>query len=434
MQGKGSFVARTGGLLAIALAITSVFAMGAGFDHGPYTGAPSRDAVAVSWTSSPSAPARVDYEPLPDFERTGEMTLAISVPALEESPLIKTSHVTLANLLPATDYVYRVTLFGENGESQSPVGAFSTAPDPGDPISFIVLADTQQQLEGVNRLALVGDAIAADPLEFDFILHAGDVVESPSTYYWDDWFSSFDDMLLRAPFIPVLGNHERNHRSYYDAFELPPGAGKNDERWWALHWGDVVVVGLDSNVKKATDYTAQQGWATTHLSGPEPHKFVIFHHPVFTSDAFHGSGTFLDKIYHPIFVEAGVDIVFNGHSHHYEHVVRDGVTYLVVGGGGATPRQTKPEHIQGSDVSVEGHFFYVRVSAAAEGIGVETVAVAEQLPGGDCTQSVGDVLLDSFTLGEDEPAEGVDRTLLWIVLAGVVAATMAVILLRTSAD
>ncbi|MFC2077746.1 metallophosphoesterase [Candidatus Bipolaricaulota bacterium] len=362
------------------------------------------------------------------------MTLSISVPVLEENPLVKTSHVTLENLDPATDYVYRVTLVDEDGESHSPVGAFSTAPDPGKPVSFIVLADTQQQLEGLNRLELVGDAIAADPMEFDFILHAGDVVESPSTYYWDDWFSSFGDMLLRAPFIPVLGNHEKNHRSYYDAFELPPGAGKDDERWWALHWGDVVVVGLDSNVKKATDYTEQQEWARTHLSGPEPHKFVIFHHPVFSSDAYHSTGTFLDKIYHPIFVETEVDIVFNGHSHHYEHIVRDGVTYLVVGGGGATPRRTKPEHIQGSDVSVEGHFFYVRAIAEAEGIRVETVSVAEQRADGTCDESAGDVLLDSFRLEGYEEERRADRPLLWIILAGVAAAAVALILLRASAD
>jgi len=402
-------------------------ATAATFEHGPYAGAPSHDSVVVSWTSSPSVPARVEFATRDDFATTGAMTDTMAVAALAEDPLVKTSHAILAALAPASDYVYRVVLVDDNEETASAVGAFSTAPDAGTPVSFVVLADTQQQLEGTNRLALVGDAIAADPFEYDFVLHGGDVVENPSSYYWDDWFASFAAMLRRAPFVPVLGNHEKNHRSYYDAFALPPGAGKNDERWWALHWGDVVIVGLDSNVKKATDFQAQQAWARAHLSGPEPHKFAIFHHPVFSSDAYHGSGTFLDRIFHPIFVETGVNIVFNGHSHHYEHIVRDGVTYLVVGGGGATPRTTKPDHIEGSDVSVEGHFFYVRVETEPSAIHIETVSVAEQRADGTCVETAR--LLDRFELRE--AAAAVARPA-WISIAilAVLATAAAWIILR----
>lgn len=422
--------------LAVLLALLPVAASVTTFIHGPYAGAPSRDSVVISWVSSDPLPSRIEYESRSMYEETGAMSQEVSVPAFEPINRNITTHATLDELEPATDFVYRVILLGDESEAASPVGAFSTAPAAGEPVSFIVLADTQQQLEGINRLALVGDAIAADPFDFDFILHAGDVVESPISTYWDDWFSSFSRMLPRAPFIPVLGNHEKDHRSYYEVFNLPPGAGKNDEGWWALHWGDVVVVGLDSNATKANEFQEQQEWARTHLSGPEPHKFVIFHHPVFSSDAFHGTGYFFDKIYHPIFIELGVDIVFNGHSHHYEHIVRDGVTYLVVGGGGATPRQTTPDHIQGSDVSVEGHHFYVRVLTSPHRIGVEIVSVAEEMPGGKCSET--DRLIDSFSLeGEPEAAEAPETPeermkLPWGVLAAVVVAgaTVITILLR----
>ncbi len=416
--------------VVILVGLIGLAAAASPFVHGPYSGAPSADSVAISWETETPGGGWIEYGLRATFETSGALPEVVVVPVPEEDA-DDTFHVTLVGLEPGTDYVYRVVLEDSEEESSSDVGFFCTAPEPGEPVSFAVLADTQWQSETTNPLELVGDAIAADPTSFDFILHAGDVVESPSSYYWDHWFSSFADMLRRAPFIPVLGNHEKNHRSYYEAFCLPPGAGKNDEQWWALHWGDVVIVGLDTNVKKASDFTAQQDWARTHLSGPEPHKFVIFHHPVFTSDAYHEAGFFLDRIYHPIFVETGVDVVFNGHSHHYEHITRDGVTYLVVGGGGATPRQTRPLHIQGSDVSVEGHFFYTRVETTTERIRVETISVAESLSE-DVLVPTG-VVLDAFALPE-EAAEFVSIGL-WAVLAVAVGAIAAAwLLLRVLGD
>jgi len=386
---------RSATLLIIGLVLAGI-ACSASFVHGPYSGAPSRDAVTISWSCSPPLPGRIEYGPSAEIGSRDEWSHAVSVPAAEADPFHPTTHVRLDGLKPATEYVYRVILADGETEVVSPSGRFTTEPKIGEPVSFAVLADTQWQWEGINRLELVGDAIASDPARFDFVLHAGDVVECPATPYWDHWFSSFDDMLLVAPFVPVLGNHEKNHRSYYEAFTLPPGEGKDDERWWALHWADVVVVGLDTNVRKATEMKEQQQWARTHLSGAEPHKFVIFHHPVFSSDPFHGTGYLFDVIYHPIFVETGVDVVFNGHSHHYEHIQRDGVTYLVVGGGGATPRQTTPEHIEGSDLSVEGHNFYVRVTASSSGIAVDVISVARIAS--ETVVPTGGTLLDSFVL------------------------------------
>jgi len=423
---------RIAGILSLVLvAGLSLAGASAEFVHGPYSGAPSLDSIDIAWTSEPAVPARVEYGLRADYEASVTMAYSLEVPALEDDPLIKTTHALIEGLDPTSDYVYRVVLLDGETETASPIGAFSTAPNPGETVAFAVLADTQQQLEGTNRLALVCGGIATDPTDFDFILHAGDVVENPSTYYWDDWFDSFAEMLPRAPIIPVLGNHEKNHRSYYDTFELPPGGGKNDERWWALHWGDVVVVGLDSNVKKATDYTLQQEFAREQLSGDELHKFVIFHHPVFTSDAFYGSGSFLDEIFHPIFVELNVDIVFNGHSHHYEHIVRDGVTYMVVGGGGATPRRTRPDHIEGSDVSMEGHHFYARVTTSSDGIAVETISVGRE-SGDSCVES--SEVMDTFVLGDAAellaggPGESPSSTE-WILAAALLAGLAAVLLI-----
>ncbi len=385
-------------VLGVALLVFALgLAVAAGpFDRGPYSGAPAADSVVVCWTASPPMAGRVEVAAAAAYAESATFERAIDVPVPSSDRA--GTEVRVTALEPGTAYVYRVSVQSGSETYVSPVGRFCTAPSAGDPVRFAVLADTQQQWEGENRLAAVGDAIAADAdtMPFDFVLHAGDLVESPVGTYWDYWFDSFDSMLLAAPFIPVLGNHEKNSRSYYDAFPHPPGAGQNDERWWALHWGDVVVVGLDTNASRADRIIEQQAYAEKELSGPERHKFVIFHHPVYSSDAYHGSGYGYEKIYHPIFVRTGVDVVLNGHAHNYERIERDGITYLVLGGGGAVPRGLAPTHVDGSIVAVEGRNFYARVTATRKGISVDIVSVAEASETSFVVTS--DALLDSFFL------------------------------------
>jgi predicted phosphodiesterase len=418
-------------LLFILLLSFSCVAVATPWVHGPYTGGASESSVTISWMTEEACPARVECAVLP--RDGGETTFRVvaRIPE-EESVSGETVHVALERLPSHTEHLYRVVLETEAGDVYSPEGHFWTAPPPGQPVTFVVLSDTQWQWEGENRLRAVGQAIAGDECPFEFILHAGDLVESPAAHYWEHWFSSFDEMLLRAPLLPVLGNHERNHGSYFDQFTLPPGGGRREKQWWVFRWGDVVVVGLDTNVRQATQILAQQEWARTQLSGPQQHKFVVFHHPVFSSDAYHGSGYSYDVIYHPVFVEQGVDIVFTGHAHNYERIVRDGVTYLGVGGGGAVPRALAPDRVDGSVVALEGHNFYLRVHAAPSGIDVETVSVARA--DDDTFVRTDGHLLDTFSLSE--PTSSRSTVARWRLLAvlGILGVVLAgVFLLRGSA-
>ena len=368
------------------------------FARGPYSGAPGTDSIVISWVVLPPLPAKLEVSPVDTEAPQAAFPRVIDVAAPAEDADGQVD-VLVDGLAPATAYVYRVIVQSRSEIATSPIGRFETAPAPDETVTFAVLSDTQWQWEGTNRLAVIGDAVAFDAARsggFDFILHAGDLVETPNAAYWEPWFDSFGTMLLAAPFVPVLGNHEKNSVSYYKAFAHPPGAGQGDERWWALHWGDVVVVGLDTSVSRADRILEQQAYARAELCGPERWKFVIFHHPIYSSDAYHGSGYGYELIYHPIFVEAGVDIVFNGHAHNYERIEKDGIVYLVLGGGGAVPRELAPTRVEGSIVAIENHNFYARVTAAKSGISVEIVSVAEATET-TFTPTSGE-LLDSFVL------------------------------------
>ncbi|MFO8033590.1 MAG: metallophosphoesterase [Candidatus Bipolaricaulota bacterium] len=351
------------------------------FVHGPYTGAPEHAALTVSWTAEPPLPARVEYSPWEEYEESGKLIFSESY-SPQQTEDRETAHVTLEGLGPDTRYAYRVVLEDEGAEQVSPVGTFRTVPPPGEEISFAVIADTQCQWEGLNRIRLVGDALAGDEQAFDFILHGGDLVESPTPRYWDHFFLSLSEAFLEAPLLPVLGNHERNSRSYYELFTLPPGGGRMDKRWWALEFGDVMVVGLDTNVSRPGDFTAQAQFVREKLSGEHEHRFAILHHPVYSSDAIYGPGMEgLQNLFHPLFTELGVDIVFSGHAHNYERIERDGVTYLMVGGGGATVRPLADERVPGSVMADDDHLFYVKLTTGPAGIEVDVVAVAEQVNG-----------------------------------------------------
>jgi predicted phosphodiesterase len=305
----------------------------------------------------------------------------------------------VTGLEPAMAYSYRVTVQSGGDIVTSPTGYFRTEPDPGRAVTFAVLSDTQRQVQGIDRLATVAQAIAGDAARsggFDFVLHAGDLVEAPNDVNWDSWFASFEPMLLAAPFVPVLGNHEDNSASYYAAFSHPAGAGQDDERWWTLRWGDVLVVGLDTSATRVDRILEQQAYARAQLAGPGRWKVVVLHHPVFSSDVNYSTSHRFDEIYHPIFVEAGVDLVFSGHIHSYERVERDGVVYLVLGGGGAIPLDLETTRVEGSAAFDDGHSFYARVSATPDEVSIDIVSVAEATettfvltPG---------LLLDSFVL------------------------------------
>jgi 3',5'-cyclic AMP phosphodiesterase CpdA len=61
---------------------------------------------------------------------------------------------------------------------------------------------------------------------------------------------------------------------------------------------------------------------------------VCFHEPPFSVGP-HGDNFEVQRTLHPLFVRYHVPLVFCGHDHLYYHTKRDGVVYVVTGGGGA---------------------------------------------------------------------------------------------------
>jgi hypothetical protein len=148
-----------------------------------------------------------------------------------------------------------------------------------------------------------------------------------------------------------VGNHELSggecgYQGYRDIYHLPDNAPPGDgETYYSFDWGNAHFVALDTNQSYGAG-SAQYDWLIADLqAATRPWQFVFFHHPAYSSGT-HGSTPDVQAHLVPVFETYGVDVVFNGHDHHYERTCPvlggacttpqdGGVVYYVTGGGGA---------------------------------------------------------------------------------------------------
>ncbi|MFN3346338.1 MAG: fibronectin type III domain-containing protein, partial [Candidatus Bipolaricaulaceae bacterium] len=103
-------------------ALWGVLALASPLLYGPWTGAPEPTAITLSWAASPSSSVRIEYAPLSDYLRTGELSLAARYEPVSGTEN-KIVHFRLAELAPSTWYAYRL-VFPDG--AATPVGTFRT--------------------------------------------------------------------------------------------------------------------------------------------------------------------------------------------------------------------------------------------------------------------------------------------------------------------
>ncbi len=208
---------------------------------------------------------------------------------------------------------------------------------PGDSefvFRFAVYGDNQRGIPIHRRIArniLISGAEA--------VLHVGDYVQDgKKAEQWDEQFLRPARLLLRHTlFLGVQGNHDKDSPRYYEIVR-PPGGNS----WFKAARPPVAFFGLDSNRR----LPEQSGWLAGELAGTaEPWRVVFFHEAPYAS-SWPWPGGALKTRHHflPVLEEGGVDLVFAGHIHNYERFHREGIPYLITGGGGDT--LAKPEQLK----------------------------------------------------------------------------------------
>jgi hypothetical protein len=148
--------------------------------------------------------------------------------------------------------------------------------------------------------------------------------------------------------LPTVGNHEtyggvaKGLANYMQAYPQLHG-----NRYYSAILGNVEVLSLDgsSTISPKSDQVAWFTHQLEHVPGEIDFLFILFHYPLvadWQSQVFaripDSAGILIRDILeaHAPHMRARV-VVFNGHIHNYERFERNGVEYVVTGGGGAEP-------------------------------------------------------------------------------------------------
>ncbi len=299
----------------------------------PYLQMVTQSSITVMWETNQTATSRVKFGP--DAE-----TKSIAVG--DNATL---HEVELTGLETESPYFYRVESEDSAGlRIESELLSFQTANHAETPFAFGVLGDTQFNPRVSKKLT---DMLWMQRPNF-FVI-AGDLVDTgPEKWQWtEQFFPGLSPLASRVCLFPVIGNHERNTKYYYDYMSLP-----DPEYYYQFTYGNADFFILDSN-KECGPGSEQWKWLETALKESDAvWKFVSYHHPSYSSDEddygdmWRGRSEYGEQRLRPLsrlYDKYGVDIVWNGHIHSYERswplkndkvTEQDGTIYLVTGGGG----------------------------------------------------------------------------------------------------
>jgi 3',5'-cyclic AMP phosphodiesterase CpdA len=306
---------RPAAILLLVLALPAQ----AGIARGPVLHASAPGTMTVTWDTAEEVVGKLEY--------------GINGMVLDASEMTASRHhmIVLTDLEPGALYQFRVAGEGETNSA----GTFRAGVVEDMPFRFTVAGDTRTQ-SFFHRVVL--DRVMA--VRPDLHMNTGDLVESGEVSdQWDLFFKIERDLLRHVPFLPVIGNHDKDENTFYDSIWCLPGI-RDNPIYFSLRYGNALFLVLDSD-EIGDGSTQQDQWVEQQLrqAAGDPgirHIFPGYHVPPLSSGPHGNSGNahMLGRL-HALFKQAGVQLVFNGHDHTYERSFYDGIHYIVAGGGGA---------------------------------------------------------------------------------------------------
>lgn len=229
---------------------------------------------------------------------------------LANDPIVHRFNVDVTGLMENTVYKYQILTSG----SESEIRSFQTASKTqsfefgwfGDMHNDTILAQLMPRWQNMYPKAA-------------FYLQAGDLVNT-GLYrdHWDQLLNATKTMTDAKPFMSVPGNHDSQEALFPSLYlsylkypnngpdQLPPGLSYHFE------YSNTLFLMLDAVTFQTED---QLKWLEKVLSNStHTFKIAVFH---FAPHTFESTYNDIIKLWEPIFIKYGIDIVFNGHFHYY---------------------------------------------------------------------------------------------------------------------
>ena len=309
--------------------------------------APRLDRPVLSWPGDPATRVAVSWFPgARDLTLVGPDGTTTRHPAEVSGGVAR---VILTGLEPATGYRYSL---GSGGASYR----FRTFDDPraaGRPMRFAVLGDLQPfNAETDRTVSLVLEKVAS--LDPEFAIQVGDVSEvGISAASWKRAIGLLSILGAEAPILAAAGNHDYYYglpsaRTFKTLFPYPY-AGRESLRhdtWYSLGIGPVHLAVLDTEASGAV-FDAQLAWLEADLAAARARGvewvLITMHWPILATATGADRQEWAIALF-PLIARYGVDAVFWGHDHLFEHYeYRYGANGYVLNPG--DPVADRPVHL-----------------------------------------------------------------------------------------
>lgn len=383
----------------------------------PYLQNASPNDIYVRWETDEGTESTVEWGLTTDL---GSQTSGVSFSANGGNEQIHEVH--LEDLQRFTQYYYRVI----TGTAVSETYTFKTPPFASDEESFRVVAMSDMQRDGAfpDKFREVVEDGVMDYLEesvggeitdnLALIMIPGDLVVDGNNFgsWQQTFFQPSEELLSRIPVYPVPGNHENDASYYFSYFRLPEnGTAGFEEHWWHKDYGNVRMIGLDSN----GPYNGQDqlDWLDgvlneTCTADSIDFVFAQLHHPhkseLWTPGETGFSGEVVSRLEQFSSNCGKPSIHFFGHTHGYSRGQSRDHKHLwinVATAGGAIdnwgefPNFDYPEFSKSLD---EYGFVMVEITA-----GEQPELVVKRLTRGDQDQTIDNQVVDSLVLRLTSP-------------------------------
>jgi 3',5'-cyclic AMP phosphodiesterase CpdA len=223
-------------------------------------------------------------------------------------------------------------------------GAQTPLPQEPKSFTFVVFGDNRPDKPNLAQPGVFKTILKAiDEVNPAFAVNTGDCIygsyDLSRVKEQYEEYASLTRTLLRARTYLALGNHEvLDSKANHDFFAKELGG-----LYYSFDHADCHFIVLDSEVVGETGRISgeQLKWLKEdlHKARAARYKFVFLHRPLYPVDGH--MGKCLDQFpkdrdaLHSLFVRNRISAVFMGHEHLFYEQVKNGVRYVITGGGGA---------------------------------------------------------------------------------------------------